>query len=59
VKREPVPRRLAAEASLWRALLDLVLQKDRRRQFLKPVGKWRWISSRARYSVMLVTDVEV
>ena len=39
VKRQSIPRRLAAEASLWRALLHVVFEKDRRRQFLEAVGE--------------------
>src|SRR5215207_6906136 len=56
VKGQPVPGRLAAEASSWCALFDVVLQKDRRS---KRCGKWRRISSGARSSAMLVTEVEL
>ena len=35
VKREPIPGWLATELSRWCALLDVVLQEDRRQQFLK------------------------
>jgi len=37
VKRESIPGRLAAEASLRRPLFNVVLQKDRRRIFFKAV----------------------
>ena len=50
VKREAIPCHLAAEPTQRHALCDIVLEKDRR---------WRWISSGARYSAILVTDVEV
>jgi hypothetical protein len=41
VKREPIPRRLAAESSLWRPLVDVVLQKERRRQLLEALREAR------------------
>jgi hypothetical protein len=54
VKAQPIPRRLAAETSLWRALFDVVLKKDRRRQLLKALREmpldqlWRQALGRIR-----------
>ena len=35
MKGEPVPRRLAAESSLWGAFFDVMLKEDRRRHLLE------------------------
>jgi hypothetical protein len=52
VKREPISRCLPAESPLRRALFDVLLEKDRRRQFLKALREmpldqlWRQVLSR-------------
>ncbi len=53
------PRLPCGRAVPRRALLDVVSRKIAGGNSSKRCGKWRWISSGASYSAMLVTDVEV